>query len=125
MNQFKKTERLCSIVDIDKLFSEGKAVNRFPFKIIYKNPSHNLGNAVQVLISVPKRKFKKAVHRNLLKRRIREAYRLYKFNLQEVPGKRNLHIAIVYIDSEIRSFNDIREDLKLILQKLNLRLRQA
>lgn len=78
MHSFKKEERLCNIKLIEKLFSNGSSFLVYPFRIIWLSEDSSSNFPVQVLISVPKRKFKRAVDRNLIKRRIREVYRLQK-----------------------------------------------
>lgn len=74
--RFPKSEKLKKEKVIKQLFSKGKSVYKYPFKLLW------LPNAVaeeqtnpQVLVSVPKRAFKKAVDRNRIKRQIKEAYR--------------------------------------------------
>ena len=67
------------------------------------------------MISVPKRQHKKAVSRNLIRRRIRESYRLNREILESVPG---LDFAVVYISSEILDYNQINTALKNALSKL-------
>ena len=67
----------------------------------------------RIMVSVPKRLFKRAVKRNLLKRRMREAYRLQK-ELLPVPGH---DILFVYNSAEIADFSVIREEVASVLQK--------
>ncbi len=71
---FKKSERLSSKKDIQELFNNGSSFYLYPFKVI--TLPADTSKLHQVLFSVPKRLFKRAVDRNLLKRRMREAYRL-------------------------------------------------
>ena len=73
---FSKEERITHKGDIEKLFISGKKLNLFPFDIRYY--SGNMGSLNNVLISVSKKNIKSAVKRNLLKKRIRESYRLNK-----------------------------------------------
>ncbi|HPD59040.1 MAG TPA: ribonuclease P protein component, partial [Paludibacteraceae bacterium] len=69
---FPKSERLNSKIKIDRLFTDGKAFLVYPLRTVYFISSEN-PSELEVLISVPKKKFKKAVHRNRIKRLIREA----------------------------------------------------
>ena len=62
----------------------------------------------QVLIAVPPKNFRKAVDRNLLKRRIREAYRL---NKHRIAASEKLLIAYIYNAKEILTFSQIQERL--------------
>jgi ribonuclease P protein component len=75
---------------------------------------------VSMAVSVPKRLFKKAVDRNLLKRRIREAYRLNKMDLYALlqQKERKLNLVIQYRHQQILSFHLIQEALKKGLMKL-------
>jgi ribonuclease P protein component len=80
----------------------------FPFKV-YTLPNPDASAAFnQVLIAVPKKTFKKATDRNLLKRRIREAYRLNKF---AIAASQKLLIAYIYTAKEILTFAQIQERL--------------
>lgn len=72
----------------------------------------NESGPVRSLISVPKRKIKSAVRRNLIKRRIKESLRLNKQLLYDVlPENASLNVAIVYIGDEIASYKDIHKSL--------------
>ena len=109
---FRKKERLSSIKLINSLFEDGKALFSYPFKIYYC-----AGTACfnRILISVPKRQHKKAVNRNLIKRRIRESYRL---NREILDSALSLDFAVVYISSEVLDYNQINTALKNALSKL-------
>jgi len=124
MNQgLNKNERLKSRKDTELLFSEGTALYLFPFKLVYKWMDTETQECnVKILVSVPKRKFKTAVDRNFLKRRIKEAYRTNKSELEIGTLGKSLSLAIIYTHHEIRDFNDLQKRLILILRKLNLQL---
>jgi len=72
-------------------------------------------------VSVPKRLFKRAVDRNLIKRRIREAYRHNKpafYALMARDRNRSLHLLVQYRHREIKAFQIIQEGLLRSLTKL-------
>lgn len=81
---FNKKEKLCSKIQIEKLFSEGKSLVTNRFRLLYLETTSVIQPQVRVLIAVPKRNIKHAVNRNRMKRLIREAYRLNKHKLTEM-----------------------------------------
>ena len=84
---FPKEEHLCRKKLIDELFSkQGSSFGVYPLRIIWVRSATPSAAPPQVLISVSKRTFKRAVDRNRLKRLIREAYRLNKYRLLTQPG---------------------------------------
>lgn len=95
-----KKERLSSRKRIEQLFSTGRTFNVYPVRVFY---CFILSEApgVQVLFSVPKKRFKKAVDRNRIKRLFREAYRLQKHSLQEKTESCSLclNIGLIYTGS--------------------------
>jgi len=112
---FRKEERLNSEKDIQELFSKGSSFYLYPFKVIQKDSPNQEHPFHQILISVPARNFKRAVDRNLIKRRIREAYRL---NKAEVSSPTKLLIAYIYTAKEILEFDQIQEKLLKALKQL-------
>lgn len=121
MNSFslKKGERLCSRKAIEKLFFEGESFFIFPFKVIYLKMVLPLPQPVQAAFSVSRRNFKRAVKRNLLKRRMREAYRLNKSILyQALDDKGQLVVMFVYVAREVKEYAVIDRAMKLALSKL-------
>jgi len=112
---FRKEERLRKEIDIQELFDKGSSFYLFPFKVIVRaNPREEVP-VHQVLISVSKRHFKRAVDRNLIKRRTREAYRLQKELLDASPL--NLQLALIYSHKEILPFDDIKKKMQQCLLK--------
>ena len=111
---FKKEERLTGEKHIQELFEKGSSFHLYPYRVLsLANPEseHKLN---RVLISVSKRNFKRAVDRNHIKRRIREAYRLQK---DQINGL-SLLLAFVYTSKEIEPFLVIKEKLFLVLEKI-------
>ena len=95
-----KSERLCGLTAIAGLMEHGKTGLAGCLRYKYRKVE---GMAVsRILVSVPKRFFKRAVKRNLLKRRIRESYRLQK-DLLPVP----VDIAFIYVDREVLPYDTI------------------
>ena len=112
-----KDERLSSFKEIQNLMKKGETFFHYPFKVVYQNISNEDGRTVMpnaIMVSVPKRNFKRAVKRNLLKRRIRESYRLNKGILAAPQGCRT-NILFVYVSKEIKESNYIETRLKEVL----------
>ena len=121
MYTFKKEERLCNKRLLKKLFHNGSSFLVYPFRIVHLQEMIPLPFPVQVVIAVPKRNFKRSVDRNLIKRRIRESYRLYKDDLlyQFLREKdQKILLSIHYIGKEIPSFNLLNKKLKIALEKV-------
>lgn len=121
---FKKEERLTGKILINKLFTEGKVINCHPLKLVFLFCEFETNYPAQILISVPKRNFKKAVDRNLLKRRIREAYRLNKKELYLKLSQKNKRVifAVIYTAEEINDYNLIEKRLLELLKIFDNRL---
>jgi len=78
MKTFTKEERLCSRKSLDLLFKNGSSFLLYPFRLSYLFVPGEHTFPAQVVINVSKKRFKRAHDRNLIKRRIREVYRLHK-----------------------------------------------
>ena len=93
----------------------------YPLRVVWKESSPYLAakSRIQILVSVPKRNFKTAVARNLLKRQIREAYRLQKQELYTKVDKLDLHISLMvsYIAKEALPFSEIETGVKKLIRK--------
>jgi ribonuclease P protein component len=105
---FRKEERLKSEKLIKELFGKGSSFYFFPFKVFVLSHPNQSYSTHQVLLTASKKNFKRAVDRNLLKRRMREAYRLNKNLLPQNP---KFLIAYIYSAKEILTFAQIQERL--------------
>ena len=119
MYTFKKEERLCSKKLLEELFHNGSSFLLYPFRITWLVTDRLPGDVpVQVVISVSKRKFKRAVDRNLLKRRMREIYRLNKSELVYSWVDKPLLLGISYIGQDLAEYPFMEKKLKLALARL-------
>jgi ribonuclease P protein component len=118
---FRKDERLSKRGLIRKLFTEGTNVYHTPFRLTWMAVDLPLPQPVQVLMSVPKRLHHHATDRNLIRRRMKEAYRMEKHPLYETLKARNRHllICISYTAKEILPADPIRDKIIVLLQRLN------
>jgi ribonuclease P protein component len=114
---FNKQERLCSKIQIDLLFSNGKHKIQYPLKMMILETPVNLEYKAQAMFIVPKRQFKKAHDRNLLKRRMREAYRLNKdfFYNQLTTNNKKVIVAFLYIAKKEENYATIDTALKKLI----------
>lgn len=114
-----KEERLSSRKTIERLFLEGNSFFIFPIKVVYLKTELPVRYPVQAAFSVSKRKFKQAVARNLLKRRMREAYRLNKESLYKVfENDKQLAVMFIYAGREEKEYELIEKSMKQALLRL-------
>lgn len=119
-NDFRKTlkkkERLSVGTDLSRLFASGRYGITDGFRYCYR-----IGNELpfnRIVVSVPKKCFRRAVKRNLLKRRIREAYRLNKNLLPVNAEKGGTDILFIYSSKDILDFNAVVLSVRNILEGL-------
>ena len=119
-NRFGKSERLSSQKTIESLFSKGKSFNQHPYVVKFMKLPDESASVHQILVSVSKRNFKRAVDRNRLKRQIREAYRLNKHLIADLPDK--YAIAYIYSFKKMLPYKDIESKLIECLYRLQTEL---
>ncbi|MCQ6959493.1 ribonuclease P protein component [Mucilaginibacter aquariorum] len=121
MYTFKKEERLCNKKLIDGLFHNGSSFLCYPFKASWMLTDGEQQFPVQIVFSVAKKRYKRAVDRNLVKRRMREAYRLNKqaqlYNVLNSSGKK-LVLSISYIGKEISPYEFFEKKMLKLLTQL-------
>ena len=116
MQKFSKVNRLCKKTDIEELFKNGDSFKELPFTIISLFKKKTL-TPLKVLISIPKKQIPKAADRNKLKRLIREVYRKNNTEIINtlINKEKELHVALLYQEKEIKSVMFLEKKIKLIL----------
>lgn len=114
---FRKQNRLSLRNEIDVLFREGKVLYAGPLRVIYL--CTGTPDETRILVTVPRRKFRKATDRNRIKRLLREAYRLNQRMLDSTSSASGLHVGFVYTgDKEDVGFMEIEIHVKEALSQL-------
>ncbi len=125
MKTFRKEERLCSKKSLDLLFKNGSSFLLYPYRITFLKTEELKFSPAQLVVTVSKKRFKRAVDRNLLKRRIREAYRhskqdfLYK-PLEEIAF--SIFLSIQYVGKEKYDYDFLMDKIRKALVKLVKRI---
>jgi ribonuclease P protein component len=117
---FDKSERLCSTKIIAGLFENGNIFYTSLFKVVWGRSHIPLSGPAQVVFSVSKKGFRLAVTRNLLKRRMREAYRKNKKILYEYLASDKIQIAFIVIlkGNSVPDYLTIEKSMKEMINKL-------
>ncbi len=121
VQRFGKEYKLKSKKKIEVLFKKGRRFHSPILTMVFLKEKIEEGEVdyPQILVSVPKRSFKKAVDRNLLRRHIKEAFRLYlKRGSKLDTTSHHWNFALLYKETRIRDFNDIQSALTLLLRNL-------
>lgn len=124
-NTFCKRERMVSNKLIETLFGGGQSHSAavYPVRVVYMLASREeVGVTVQVLVSVSKRRFKRAVKRNRVKRQLREAYRLNKHALVEAveeskPGQ-SVAVAFIWLADKLYETAKVERCVATLLQRI-------
>ena len=119
---FSKEERIVSNLLIETLFekSNSQSLTAYPLRAVFLKTEHREGCApVQLLISVPKKRFKHAVDRNRVKRQIREAYRKNKALLDNtVEDGQMLLIAIIWLTDKHFATSDVERKMISLMKQI-------
>ena len=114
--KFPASEKLKSKILIDRLFSEGKSVKKFPLKLVYiPFPAEDM--SFKTGVSVPKRNFKRAVDRNYLKRLMREAFRKNKYLVYD-KFKQPYAFMFIYTGNKQSDLKTLSESFQHIFHQL-------
>ena len=117
-NRLTHDERLRGEIRVNELFLSGESFIAYPYRIVYKTGDSARPVSSAILVSIPKKRFKRAVKRNKLRRRIKEAFRLNKSLLNiplETAGK-TIDMAIIYLDKEVQPYAFLEKRMKEMLQ---------
>ena len=118
---FNKHEKLKSKKEIAKLFKGSINVYCFPIKALYSVENQDAG--IKIALTVSKRNFNRAVDRNKIKRKMREAYRLNKLHAEDLVLE-GLSIIFIYVAKNKEEYAVIEEGMKKVLEKIKIGLKQ-
>jgi ribonuclease P protein component len=118
--RLRKEERIKSKKQLDTLFAKGHSIRAVPLRLVWVFTARD--NQVPVLVSfaVPRKSWKRAVDRNLIRRRMREAYRTHKHILYDmtIPTDKQILLSCMYTADTIYSFDQIRKAMDKVLHNL-------
>ncbi|MCU4155948.1 ribonuclease P protein component [Carboxylicivirga sp. A043] len=117
---FNKNERLCSRTTIQELFTKGKSFVKYPFRVSFMPISPEEQGNAQILVSVSKKRFKRAYKRNRLKRLTREAYRLNKASFIAALHEKDVKLAVafIYLPTDMLDYASVEKGMKKALKKV-------
>ena len=100
------------------MFSNGKSFKTSSVRLVWKECINE--ETIKSIIVVPKKKIRLAIKRNIIRRRMKEAYRLNKIELENIlKGKKlQVSIAMIYQKEKILPYKTLEEEIKLILERL-------
>lgn len=118
---FSKEERLTSATTITRLFESGHSLVAYPLKVVWMASPGEHPFPAQVAFAVSRRIFRRAVDRNLLKRRMREAWRLHKPSFYEACGENKVTLMVIYIAREPLPMIQIEKAMVSAINRISAR----
>lgn len=124
-----KKDKLCSTAAIDMLFSRGgtayesgtepQSVMAYPLRAVWRhNPGRHSDSQLTFLISIPKKRLHTAVERVLMRRRVREAFRLNRHNYP-LQADARIDLAFIYIADKTKDYSDVQKSVCRILRDIS------
>lgn len=117
---FKRAERLKSRKVIEQMFKQGQSFAHYPLRLVWLVMEERQSDfPAQFALTVPKKKYKKAVQRNRIRRLMREAYRLNKHRLYDAlqEGEQQIALLVIYTGQEVMTFAEIEAAMQQMLRR--------
>tara|TARA_B100000925_G_C21597834_1_gene299100 strand:+ start:64 stop:441 length:378 start_codon:yes stop_codon:yes gene_type:complete len=120
---FGKSNRLKSQQKIDQLFVDSNSFTHFPLKVFWRS-TETIESSIQIAFGVSKKKLSKAVHRNHIKRLLRESYRQQYKSLESIVSEKGKHLQImlIFLDTQLWSFQELNNKISVTLKRLKKEL---
>ncbi len=124
INSFPKIMRVSHKKRLDLLFTKGESFIAYPLRVVFVKREKEEGSELSMVISVSKRKFKRAVKRNRMKRLIRENFRVechsLEQELKELPF--SLDVAYLYLKDELTDYDEINKAITKSIDVLKVKI---
>lgn len=123
---FKKEERVTGNKRVDAIFTTGKSFISYPLRVVYLLHEQSSLPRCSILVSVPKKRIKKAVHRNRIKRLVRESYRLNRSLINSLElDQQTIDVAFIYVKDTASNFSEIDKAVKKALNQIAIRIKKT
>ena len=116
-----KSEKLCSRTAVETLFAQGKSAKAYPLRAVYVlKAASGRPSPAQFLITIPKKRHRHAVDRVLLRRRVREAFRLNRQLLYPtlIEAQMEVDVAFIYMSDDKADYRQVEERMQLLLKHI-------
>ena len=123
---FTKAQRVTGAKRVDAIFASGSSFISYPLRVVFMQHEQSLAASCSIMVTVPKKRIKKAVHRNRIKRLIREAYRLNKKLVNDIQlNEQSLDIVFVYIKDTGTDYKEIDKAMQKALKQVAVRIKKT
>lgn len=120
---FLKSDRLKSKKQIEQLFVDGNSFIEFPLRVVWRC-TEATESSVQIAFSISKKNLPNAVHRNHIKRLLRDSYRYQNQALKSIVYEKGkeLKMMFVFLDKQLWEFHDLDNKISVTLERLQKEL---